>query len=72
MVISDGQHRFVRTWARTTLPLKITFRLIWRVSKKMSNVLWHFEEEMEGTQSWVQILRDGEIQEDIYWMLRPS
>jgi hypothetical protein len=38
----------------------------------MSNVLWHFEEEMEGTQSWVQILRDGEIQEDIYWMLRPS
>jgi hypothetical protein len=38
----------------------------------MSNVLWHFEEEMEVTQSWVQILRDGEMQEDIYWMLRPS
>ena len=72
MVISDGQHRFVRTRARTTLPLKVTFRLIWRVSKKMSNVLWHFEEEMEVTQSWVQILRDGEMQEDIYWMLRPS
>ncbi len=72
MVISDGQHRFFCTWARTTLPLKITFQLIWRVSKKMSNVLWHFEEEMEVTQSWVQILRDGEMQEDIYWVLRPS